>query len=621
MTRPKTKLGRKPLPPEERERRRLERHRRYDVFKRKKSRAHRGAEERQASEADAEFVQKEKIRRQEHEERLAALGVTADVPVDPDEIRRRAQIMHNANRRTNKLTADQEFASRVLSRRRLLPFVQRFFPDYQAGWVHQDICRRLERFLHAVELKESPRLLLLMPPRTGKSTLASRFFPAWVLGHHPEWELIAASHSQPLAMSFSRQIRELLRDPRYTSLFQHTRLDPNSQAIENWMTTAYGGYLAAGVGTGITGRGANVLLVDDPVKDMEAADSATIRDATWLWYGSTAFTRLAPGGGVLGIMTHWNDDDWAGRIILASESGEGEKFEIVRYAAINEGYDEYLQNERDIIQVAPGMAAPEGAELLRPASTALHPERYTLEYLQRIRQNFYATGQQRVWSALYQQNPVPEEGAFFTKDMLHYYSAKPERHNCHVYQAWDFAITTKQTSDWTVCSTMMQDEYDTLSELSLVRFRTDNAFIIVDSILDQFAQWRPDLLGFEDGQIWKSIKDLFIRRCHERNLYPSYEVLVPLTDKMVRAGPLRGRMQMRKVQFDANAEYRRVADLEMLRFPAGKNDDIIDARAWCVRLALLRAAPRRAAQPKPPPSWRDRLGLSADSDGTTHMAA
>ena len=109
-------------------------------------------------------------------------------------------------------------------------------------------------------------------------------------------------------------VRDLVRDPAYKAIFPDLMLDPASQSIENWNTLQGGGYMAAGVGTGISGRGCHILVVDDVVKDAEAADSVTIRENTWEWYISTAYTRLAPGGGVLGILTHWHEDDWAGRI-------------------------------------------------------------------------------------------------------------------------------------------------------------------------------------------------------------------------------------------------------------------------------------------------------------------
>ena len=198
--------------------------------------------------------------------------------------------------------ARAELALRFLTRKRLLPFVERFNPDYQAGWVHKDICKRLEEFSRDVGEKKSPRLMLFMPPRHGKSTLASVAFPAWHLGRHPQHEFISCSYSGSLAMGFSRKVRGLLREDGFKSAFK-TRLDPTSQSAEAWLTTAGGGYVAAGVGGGITGKGAHVLVIDDPVKNRDDAESSNARESAWDWYTSTAYTRLAPGGGVLVILT------------------------------------------------------------------------------------------------------------------------------------------------------------------------------------------------------------------------------------------------------------------------------------------------------------------------------
>jgi hypothetical protein len=166
---------------------------------------------------------------------------------------------------TLEAKAKAELAMRFVTRRRLLPFVERFNPDYQAGWVHKDICKRLEEFSRDVAEKKSPRLMLFMPPRHGKSTLASVAYPAWHLGRHPEHEFISCSYSGSLAMAFSRKVRGLLREEGFKSAFK-TRLDPQSQSAEAWLTTSGGGYVAAGVGGGITGKGAHVLVIDDPVK-------------------------------------------------------------------------------------------------------------------------------------------------------------------------------------------------------------------------------------------------------------------------------------------------------------------------------------------------------------------
>lgn len=513
----------------------------------------------------------------------------------------------------------RELAVRILARRRLIHFIKRFQPGYMDGWVHHDICRRLERFAQAVAEGKSPRLALFLPPRLGKSLIASQFFPAWLLGHHPEFEIIAASYNNSLPIGFSRRIRELVRDPAYMAMFGGTRLSEESQAVESWRTTEGGGYAAAGVGTGITGKGCHVLVIDDPVKDQEAADSANIREGTWEWYLSTAYTRLAPGGGVLVIQTRWNDDDFSGRILQAMQTGEGERFEVACYPAINEQGDEYILADDSIAQIAPGAAVPEGAQLTRLQNTALHPDRYDLEALTRIKKNFVASGNTRMWSALYQQNPAPEDGAYFTRDMFRYYAHDIDPIGMHVYQAWDFSITEKETSDWIVGYCIAQDEHDNIYELDMVRFKSDeNAFTIADAMLDFHRKWNPWIVGVEDGQIWKSIKAVVLRRAEERKVTLNYETLIPLTDKLVRAGPLRGRMQMGKLYFRLNAHYRHTVDNELLRFPAGKHDDVVDAAAWSMRLALAHAAPARKA-PAKLKSWRDKLGGSGRGD--SHMAA
>ena len=514
----------------------------------------------------------------------------------------------------------REIAARIVARRNLLAFIKRFKPKYMPGWVHEDICRRLERFLVAVENGEEPRLLLMMPPRAGKSEIGSRHFAPFVLGHHPDWEIIAASHTNSLTMSFSRYIRDLLRDPSYQALFPNTVLDPSSQSVENWNLTAGGGYLAAGVGTGITGRGAHILLLDDLVKDIEAADSQTQRENTWEWYASTAYTRLAPGGGVLGIMTWWNEDDWAGRIQQVMETGEGDKFEVVRYPAINDEGDEYILADDSIVQLRQGVPIPEGARMTRAVGTAIHPERYSTAAMLRIMANLVAAGQKRIWSALYQQNPTPDEGLHFTKKMFRDYSHTLQTLGANIYQAWDFAITEGAANDWTVGITVLHDANDDIFILDVTRFRSGDGEEIVSTIVNYAIEWNATTLGFEDGQIWKALNSTFGRVCLEKKYYPSYEILKPLTDKLVRSQPLRGRMQAGKIHFPAKGAWVKILKDEMLKFPGGKHDDQVDALSWVVRLILLKSPPR-LADTKPLPSWKDKLKKLIQGAEGSHMSA
>lgn len=521
---------------------------------------------------------------------------------------------------TPSSSPEQELANRELARRRLLPFIQRFRPKYMPGWAHEDICRRLERFMKDVEEKKSPRLLIMLPPRFGKSEIGSRHFPPWVLGHHPDWEIIAASHTASLTLSFSRYIRDVMRDPGYKVVFTQAVLDPSSQSVENWNLTQGGGYLAAGVGTGITGRGAHILLLDDLVKDIEAADSQTITDNTWEWYGSTAYTRLAPGGGVLGIMTWWSEQDWAGRIQETMKTGEGDVFEIVKYPAINDDGDEYILLNDHIEQFPPDREPPPNARLTRKQGTAVHPDRYDTEAMLRIKRNLFATGQKRVWYALYQQDPLPDEGILFTKEMLRYGNYQ-RRSDWRAYQAWDFSITEKRMSDWISCTTGYVTPEDDIIIADVLRFKVDeDGMSLVEAMIDQYVAHECSEIGFEDGQIWKSIKTLFQKRCRERKVYPSYKVLAPITDKVVRSGPLRGRMQMGKVFIQKNRPWNEAFIKELTHFPGGKHDDMVDSTAWMVRLAMEHT-PRSQRKMPEPKSWKDKLRTLGRGNGVSHMSA
>lgn len=526
---------------------------------------------------------------------------------------------------TNKVTEAQKLlAQRMLARRRLLQFTKLTHPSYTAGWVHDDICRRLERFSEQVAERKSPRLMLLMPPRHGKSELASIRFPAWHLGHHPEHEIINVGYNLELPMKFSRKVREVMRDPSYPPIFNAARLDQDSQSVEAWNTTSGGGFTAAGVGGGITGKGAHILIVDDPIKNQEEADSIGVRDKLWDWYQSTAYTRLAPGGGVLIIETWWNDDDLAGRLQQAmAKDPEADQFEIVRYPALSEQW-EYRDPETWRIERFPEELAPEdpraaGLELLRPKDFCLHEDRYPTDALKRIRSNL----QPRIWSALYQQNPVPDEGMYFRKEHFRYQATMPNPVGCRIYTAWDFAIGERQVNDWTVGATLLQDETDTLYVLEIFRMKGDS-FQIVEAMLDTALRWGSTpgtgyLMGVEDGQIWRAIKPLFNKRISERKQYVSHEVLRPLSDKMARARPLQGRMQQGRVVFPESAAWRTQAEQELLRFPAGVHDDVVDALAWAVHLCIGKAPPRV----EPPPalkSWKDKLAVGM-AGGAGHMSA
>ena len=314
--------------------------------------------------------------------------------------------------------------------------------------------------------------------------------------------------------------------------------------------------------------------------------------------------------GLVSHNTWWHDDDLAGRLQVAMASDpEADQFVVVKYPAIADSV-EYLDEDTDLIVSEP----PTNGRLLRNKGEALHPARYDIQRLNRIKK----TIQPRFWSALYQQNPVPDDGDYFLKE--HFKRGDlPNVQEANVFIAWDFAISEKKQNDYTVGTVGMQDMDDVLHVAEIVRFKSGNALFIVEAILNQCARWYSPglLLGFEDGQIYRAIEALLKKRMKERRMYPSIVVLKPISDKLARARPLQGRMQQGMVSFNANAEWYDAARQEMLRFPAGLHDDQVDSIAWMTQMAIGREPPARP-KAKEPKSWRDKLNLGTHG---SHMAA
>jgi len=222
-----------------------------------------------------------------------------------------------------------ELIARQKARESLIEFTRYTNPAYLAAAHHYLIASKLE----AVERGEIKRLMIMMPPRHGKSELASRRFPAYFTGRNAGKQIIAASYNSDLANDFGREVRNIVNSPEFRVLY-NTTLSQDSQAANRWHTDKGGMYVAAGVGTAITGRGADILLIDDPFKDREEADSEIRRQRVWDWYTSTAYTRLMPGGAIVLINTRWHDDDLSGRLLSEQESG-GDQWEVLSLPALS----------------------------------------------------------------------------------------------------------------------------------------------------------------------------------------------------------------------------------------------------------------------------------------------
>ena len=319
----------------------------------------------------------------------------------------------------------------------LADFVLYTCPNYKMGWFHKEVCAALDAFLQDVVERKSPRLIITAPPRHGKSELTSRRFPAYALGRYPNLEIIACSYSADLTNRMNRDVQGIIDNELYHRVFPDVSLQGSMfapvDAAKAARTNDYfeivgnkGRYRSTGVGGSITGMGADLLIIDDPVKDREWANSPTMRAKTWDWFTSTAYTRLSPGGGAIIMCTRWHCDDLVGRLLDNAKSEQGEIYHLVNYPAIAETEEQY-----------------------RHIGEPLHPERFNLDALKRIRQNVGS----RDWAALYQQNPVPEGGAMFLDSWIKFYtpSTLPAINEFNkLVISWDMTFKETNTSDFVV---------------------------------------------------------------------------------------------------------------------------------------------------------------------------
>lgn len=445
-------------------------------------------------------------------------------------------------------------------RQSLLAFTEYTHPQYQRAAHHQLIAEKLE----AVERGDIDRLMIFMPPRHGKSELASKRFPAWCLGKNPKRQIIAASYNSDLANDFGRNVRNIIAEPEFSQVFAGVTLAPDSQAA-NRMNTNHGGtYVAAGVGTAVTGRGADIALIDDPFKDREEADSERRRETVWDWYRSTLYTRLMPGGAIVLIQTRWHEDDLAGRLL----EQEGEQWEVLELPA------------------------------LHPERGALWPEWYDEQALLRIKETIGP----REWSALYQQQPQPDEGTFFQRDWFKTWRNLPK---CRFYITSDFAVTDGG-GDYTVLTVWGISAEGDIYRVEQWKGQTSSD-VWIERMLDLVARWKPLCCFGESGVIQKAVGPLIARRSRERGVYSRFEWLPSVSDKPTRARSFQAFAASGRVYFENGADLS-----EFLVFPAGKHDDEVDTASLIGR-AIDQAHPA-IVRDQPEVKVRDRWDRESEED-------
>jgi len=427
---------------------------------------------------------------------------------------------------------------------------------YHAAKFHEEVARALE----ALESGEIQQLIFCMPPRHGKTEMATKRLAAWYSGRHPEQNVAVGSYSDTMAEDMGADTRAILATSQFRTVFPGYKLRRGGNAKANIQTDRGGRLVFVGRGGALTGRGAHLLLIDDLYKDHEEARSQAVRDQAWNWFTKVAMTRRMGKKLVCITMTRWHSDDVIGRLTDPENPHynaiEAQKWKIIRLPAIAE--------DEDPLGREPG-------EPLWPDG----PDKFDLDFLQ---------SQQRLdplgFAALYQQTPTVADGTLFRRETLQFYRPNELPADLRVYCASDHAVGTNQRNDPSCLIKIGVDKQDNIYLLDAVwkRMPTDEA---VEAMLAMAGGDRKPLLWWaERGHISKSIGPFLRKRMLETGTYINLIEVTPVADKQTRAQSIAARVAMGKVYFPKDAFWTEKAVNELLAFPHGTHDDFADALAY-----------------------------------------
>ncbi len=345
-----------------------------------------------------------------------------------------------------------------------LDFVKEMWPAFIAGRHHKIMADAFERVVRG----ECKRLIINIAPRHTKSEFSSYLLPAWFLGKYPHKKVIQTAHTAELAVGFGRKVRNLVDSDLYQSVFSGISLSSDSKAAGRWNTNKQGDYFAIGVGGAVTGKGADLLIIDDPHSEQEAAIAATspgVYDSVHEWYTSGPRQRLQPGGAIVIVMTRWSKKDLCGQILKSAAHRDGDEWEVIEFPAI------------------------------MPSGHPLWPEFWPLEELEKIREELPIAK----WNAQYQQNPTSEEGALVKREWWKIWE-KDDPPKCeYIIQSWDTALTKGTRSDYSACTTwgvFYDKDNDGKKRANIIIL---NAFQdklefpeLKQKALEEYRYWKPD---------------------------------------------------------------------------------------------------------------------------------
>lgn len=452
---------------------------------------------------------------------------------------------------------------------------------YVSARHHKAMANALER----VESGEITRLIITLPPRAGKSELASKKFPAWYLGRNPHHHIMLASYNDRIGKDFGRAVRANMLSETHLGVFPDSIMKPGEKSADRIALETGGVAQFTSRGGTITGRGGHILLIDDPIKDRKEADSPTIRDQLWDWYNQVIKTRLMTDGcAIIIIMTRWHEDDLVGRLT----------------DPFNEYYSPHEAKSWHKIDL-PALAE-EDDPLGRKVGEPLWPERFG--------KKFYADIQRadpRGFMALYQGRPSPADGTFFKEEHLRVYQsmdALPSPNELTYYITSDHAVSLKQENDRSCFIPLAVDRKDNIWVMPDVFWDKTPTNQAVEIMLGMIKKYEPIFWWAERGHITKSIGPFLRQRMLEESVFCSIDEITPVGDKQQRAQSIQARSSMGKVYFPAFASWWPRARDELLKFPRGLHDDFVDALGLAglglarMRFVQLKSTPEHAERPK-----------------------
>lgn len=432
-----------------------------------------------------------------------------------------------------------------------MEFVNRVWPSFIHGAHHKKMAAAFEE----VARGECKRLIINMPPRHTKSEFASYLLPAWFLGKFPNKKVIQTSHTAELAVGFGRKVRNLVDQDIYKEIFPGVGLQADSKAAGRWATNKSGEYFAIGVGGAVTGKGADILIIDDPHSEQEAAQAETnpeIYDKTYEWYTSGPRQRLQPGGAIIIVMTRWSKKDLTGQVIKAAAQRSGEEWKVIEFPA------------------------------LLPSGNPLWPQFWPLKELEALK-NELPHGK---WMAQYQQNPTSEVSAIIKREWWQIWENDEPPYCDFILQSWDTAFEKSNRADYSACTTWgvfhKEDDAGILQTniIMLNAFRKRMEFPeLKKAALDQRDEWAPDSIIIEKKASGAPlIYELRAMGIPVQEFTPSKG-----NDKISRLNSVSDIFASGKVWIP-NTHWAEEVVEEVASFPAGEHDDYVDS----VSLALMR---------------------------------